>query len=106
MPKPKIPTFTLPSTSGAQFNLADIEGKALVVYFYPKDNTPGCTTEALDFREHYKAFRAAGADVVGISRDSLKSHLGFKTKMALPFDSRNEEKRLLKLLKISYFAGD
>ena len=91
MPKSIAPNFTLPSTSGTEFDLAEMEGKALVVYFYPTDNTPGCTTEALNFREHYKAFRAAGADIVGISRDSVKSHEGFKTKMALPFELLADE---------------
>ena len=62
-----------------------MKGKALVIYFYPKDNTPGCTTEGLNFRDAYTAFQRAGTDVVGISRDSMKSHEGFKAKMGFPF---------------------
>jgi len=57
-----------------------------VLYFYPKDNTPGCTTQGADFRDRHKEFRRAGADVFGISRDSLKSHEGFKAKMKFPFE--------------------
>ena len=77
--------FTLPSTSGADF-LLSAAGKPLVIYFYPKDSTPGCTTESADFRDRYADFRALGADVVGISRDSIKSHQNFKTKLELPFE--------------------
>jgi len=81
----KIRDFTLPSTGGS-FRLSDQRGKKLVVYFYPKDNTPGCTVEGADFRDRYAAFRKAGAEVVGVSRDSLKSHEGFKAKMKFPFE--------------------
>jgi len=82
---PKVRDFTLPSTGGS-FRLSDQRGKKLVVYFYPKDNTPGCTVEGADFRDRYAAFRKAGAEVVGVSRDSLKSHEGFKAKMNFPFE--------------------
>jgi peroxiredoxin Q/BCP len=77
--------FTANATGGP-FRLADHKGEAVVVYFYPKDNTPGCTTEGAQFRDAFKAFRKAGATVVGVSRDSLKSHEGFKAKMAFPFE--------------------
>ena len=77
--------FTLPSTGGS-FRLSDQRGKKLVVYFYPKDNTPGCTVEGADFRDRYAAFRKAGAEVVGVSRDSIRSHEGFKAKMKFPFE--------------------
>ena len=80
-----VPDFQAPAT-GADFRLADLRGKNLVLYFYPKDNTPGCTTEAMNFRDQYDAFEKAGATVFGISRDSLKSHENFKAKLELPFE--------------------
>jgi peroxiredoxin Q/BCP len=86
MPGKAVKDFSLPSTGGGTFKLSDLRGKKLVVYFYPKDNTPGCTVEGGDFRERYKEFAKAGAEVVGISRDSLKSHEGFKAKMKFPFE--------------------
>ncbi|MCP9759829.1 peroxiredoxin [Aquitalea sp. S1-19] len=78
------PDFTLPATSGLSFTLSAAQ-KPLVLYFYPKDNTPGCSNEAAAFRDLYSEFQAAGADIAGISRDSLKSHENFKTKFSLPF---------------------
>ena len=85
MPGKKVADFTAPATSG-EFKLSDHAGEAVVLYFYPKDNTPGCTTEGAQFRDAYNDFRKAGAVVVGCSRDSLKSHEGFKAKMEFPFD--------------------
>ena len=85
MPGKAVKDFTLPSTGGS-FKLSDQRGKKLVVYFYPKDNTPGCTVEGADFRDRYAAFRKAGAEVVGVSRDSLQSYEGFKAKMKFPFE--------------------
>jgi peroxiredoxin Q/BCP len=85
MPGKAVKDFSLPSTGGS-FKLSDQRGKKLVVYFYPKDNTPGCTVEGADFRDRYKDFRKAGAEVVGVSRDSIKSHEGFKAKMDFPFE--------------------
>ena len=82
----KIPDFTLPATGGRDFNLAAQAGKVLVIYFYPKDSTPGCTTEAQQFRDLYPEFVAAGCVVVGVSRDSLRSHQNFKAKQELPFE--------------------
>ena len=73
-----IPDFTLPATSGQQFNLAAQAGKIVVIYFYPKDSTPGCTTEAQQFRDLYDRFVAVDAKILGISRDSIKSHENFK----------------------------
>ena len=67
------------------FRLSDYRGKKLVLYFYPKDNTPGCTTESIDFRDHYQAFQETGTEIVGISRDSLRSHENFARKLDLPF---------------------
>ena len=78
--------FPLPATGGKAFMLLDFESKVRVVYFYPKDSTPGCTTEAQEFRDLYPALLAAGCHVVGVSRDSLKSHENFKAKLELPFE--------------------
>ena len=86
MPGKAVKDFSLPATGGSTFKLSDQRGKTLVVYFYPKDNTPGCTVEGADFRDHHAAFRKAGAEVVGVSRDSLKSHQDFKSKMKFPFE--------------------
>ncbi|MDK2123345.1 peroxiredoxin [Parachitinimonas caeni] len=80
------PTLALPMTGGATFDTHSLRGQAFVLYFYPKDNTPGCTTESADFRDHHAAFSAANCRIFGLSRDSLKSHEGFKTKMTLPFE--------------------
>ena len=82
----KIPDFALPATSGQQFSLAAQAGKVVVIYFYPKDSTPGCTTEAQQFRDLYDRFVAVDAVILGISRDSVKSHENFKAKQALPFE--------------------
>jgi len=80
-----VKDFSLPSTGGATFKLSAHRGTRLVLYFYPKDSTPGCTAEGADFRDRYAAFRKANCEVVGISRDSLKSHENFKAKMRFPF---------------------
>lgn len=72
-------------TGDRMFQSADYKGKRLVLYFYPKDNTPGCTTESIAFRDLYPQFQAANAEIVGISRDSLRSHESFKAKLDLPF---------------------
>jgi len=82
----KIPDFTLPATGGQTFNLAAQAGNIVVIYFYPKDSTPGCTTEGQQFRDLHAQFSAAGAVILGISRDSLKSHENFKAKQAFPFE--------------------
>lgn len=81
-----VPEFEAEMTGGARFRLSDYRGRKLVLYFYPKDNTPGCTTEALQFRDLYPRFHAAGAEIVGVSRDSLRSHDNFKAKLGLPFE--------------------
>ncbi|MFH1815718.1 MAG: peroxiredoxin [Pseudomonadota bacterium] len=80
-----IDDFTLASTSGQDFNLS-AAAKPLVIYFYPKDSTPGCTTESAAFRDLYPQFVAAGCSVIGISRDSIKSHQNFKARLELPFE--------------------
>ncbi|MGH8766549.1 MAG: peroxiredoxin [Burkholderiales bacterium] len=81
-----VKDFSLPSTGGGTFRLSEHRGKKLVLYFYPKDNTPGCTIEGSDFRDRHKDFVKAGAEVFGISRDSLKSHEGFKARMKFTFE--------------------
>lgn len=81
-----VPDFELPATGGKTFKLSQFKRRRLVIYFYPKDNTPGCTTEGMQFRDAYADFQAHHCEIVGISRDSLKSHEGFKAKLALPFD--------------------
>src|SRR6266511_4800454 len=80
------PDFTLPDQSGTPVRLGDLVGrKTVVLYFYPKDETPGCTIEARAFRDSYDRFSAAGADVVGVSSDSIASHRRFAASQALPF---------------------
>ncbi len=79
-----IPAFSASSTQG-DISLDSLRGHYAVLYFYPKDNTPGCTTEAQDFRDRYQDFVDAGCQVIGVSRDSLKSHANFTDKQSLPF---------------------
>lgn len=81
-----IQDFSLPATSNTVFRLSEKTGKVVVIYFYPKDSTPGCTTESQQFRDLLEAFAAVNAEILGISRDSLKSHENFKSKQALPFE--------------------
>lgn len=81
----QAPDFTLPADGGGKVALSDLRGKKVVLYFYPRDNTPGCTTEACNFRDDYSQIIAAGAVVLGVSPDSVKSHGGFKLKLNLPF---------------------
>lgn len=81
----KAPSFRLPSSDGGVASLAELLGKVVVIYFYPRDNTPGCTIEAQDFRDHHAALRAAGAAVLGVSRDSIASHCKFRDKYNLTF---------------------
>ena len=86
MPKQPFPDFQLPGTSGVSFKFSDQRGRPVVIYFYPKDNTPGCTTEGQEFRDLYPQFRKLECGVFGVSRDSLKSHETFKAKMGFPFE--------------------
>lgn len=81
-----VPDFSLPSTGGGEFSLKDLKGKKIVLYFYPKDSTPGCTTEGLEFSKLIKDFRKNKTEVFGISRDSLKSHDNFKCKQDFQFE--------------------
>ena len=79
------PDFTLTSDAGEQVSLSDLRGKPVVLYFYPKDDTPGCTTQACGIRDAYEAFERAGAVVLGVSPDDVKRHVKFKQKYDLPF---------------------
>lgn len=88
------PEFELPSTSGKTFKLSDYLGKTLVIYFYPKDATPGCTSQGQQFRDAYSDFQAANTEIVGISRDSLKSHENFKAKFSFPFELLSDTEEL------------
>jgi len=85
------PNFTLPTDGGGSVTLADLKGSPVVVYFYPKDNTPGCTTEAKDFRDLMGEFDKIGAKVIGISKDSVKKHDNFKQKQGLNFALASDE---------------
>lgn len=79
------PEFTLQDDTGQSRSLSDYRGQPLVLYFYPKDDTPGCTTEACNFRDDYSAYQQAGVTILGVSPDTVKSHVKFKAKFGLPF---------------------
>ena len=81
-----VADFSAAATSGLQVSLSALKGQQVVIYFYPKDSTPGCTTEGQGFRDQYAAFQAANTVVFGVSRDGLKSHENFKCKQAFPFE--------------------
>jgi peroxiredoxin Q/BCP len=89
-----IKDFSLPSTSGKTFLLSEFRGKNLVIYFYPKDSTPGCTTQGQQFRDHYEEFKNLNTEIVGISRDSIKSHENFKAKFEFPFELLSDTEEL------------
>lgn len=80
------PDFELPATGGATFKMSEYKGRGVVLYFYPKDDTSGCTTEGLDFSALHDQFQAMGWDIFGVSRDSVKSHENFKAKFSFAFD--------------------
>ena len=86
-----IPDFDLPTNGGGSLSKESLKGKNVVIYFYPKDMTPGCTTEAQDFRDHIKAFEKAGVTIVGVSKDSVKRHDNFVAKQELPFQLLSDE---------------
>lgn len=90
-PGDAAPDFDLPSESGARVRLRDLRGKRVVLYFYPKDDTPGCTTEACSFRDAWSELERRGVVVLGVSKDSPKSHLRFKEKYGLPFTLLSDE---------------
>jgi len=87
----KVPAFNLPATGDKKIRLSEFKGKNLVIYFYPKDNTPGCTTEGQDFRDLHKKFKKKNTEILGVSRDSIKKHENFKAKHAFPFDLLSDE---------------
>lgn len=89
----KAPNFTLPDQNGKEHTLADYKGKWVLLYFYPKDDTPGCTKEACTIRDNWNAFKKAGITVLGVSKDSIKSHAKFVTKYELPFTILADEKK-------------
>jgi peroxiredoxin Q/BCP len=96
-----VPDFTIAATGDRQVRLSDLKGKNIVLYFYPKDNTSGCTQESCDFRDHHPAFRKLGTVVLGISRDSLASHEKFKAKFEFPFDLLSDgDEKLCRLFNV------
>lgn len=93
-----LPNFTALKQDGTTFTSLDIQNKPAVIYFYPKDNTPGCTTQACSFRDAYQDFQDLGAEVIGISGDSVRSHQGFQQKYKLPFILLSDADRKLRKL--------
>jgi len=91
----KIADFSLPATGNQNFSLSGARGKHLVIYFYPKDNTPGCTDEGIQFRDLHGEFQRLGCSIYGVSRDSIKSHEGFKAKMSFPFELLSDPDEVL-----------
>jgi peroxiredoxin Q/BCP len=97
----KVKDFSLPSSGDGTWSLKEAAGRKLVIYFYPKDMTAGCTRESQDFRDLYSAFRKAGADIIGVSRDSVKSHDKFIDKEKLPFPLLSDaDEKLCKLFDV------
>lgn len=86
-----VPNFEISSTNNKQFNLSLVKGKNIIIYFYPKDDTPGCTNEGQQFSDNYPAFIEHNCIIVGVSRDSIKSHEKFKEKMKFPFELLSDE---------------
>ncbi|WP_339887789.1 peroxiredoxin [uncultured Flavobacterium sp.] len=93
-----VPDFKAKTQSGEKFEISNHIGKPLVIYFYPKDNTPGCTTQACSFRDQYQDFQDLGAEVIGVSGDTIESHDKFANKHNLPFILLSDEKRKLRSL--------
>lgn len=91
----KVPEFTVAATGDKTITLSELQGKKIVLYFYPKDSTPGCTLEGQAFRDSYAKFKRANTVIFGISRDSLKSHENFKTKQDFPFDLLSDKDETL-----------
>ena len=91
----KVPSFELAATGDKTIKLADLKDKKVVIYFYPRDSTPGCTKEGQDFRDNHAKFKRAGAVILGVSRDSIKSHENFKTKQEFPFDLLSDKEETL-----------
>jgi peroxiredoxin Q/BCP len=93
-----LPNFTAFKQDGTIFTSQHIQNKPVVIYFYPKDNTPGCTTQACSFRDAYQDFQDLGTEVIGVSGDSVRSHQGFQQKYKLPFVLLSDENRKLRKL--------
>jgi len=91
----KVPAFSSPATGDKDISLKDLKGKKIVLYFYPKDNTPGCTTEGQNFRDNHAKFKRAGTIILGVSRDSVKTHENFKAKHEFPFDLLSDKEEVL-----------
>jgi peroxiredoxin Q/BCP len=91
----RVENFNLPATGDQNLSLDDFSGRSLIIYFYPKDNTSGCIREGQDFRDLYPQFKAAGADILGVSRDSVKSHENFRTKQEFPFQLLSDSEEIL-----------
>lgn len=104
-----VPSFSLAATSGLQFQLSDYVGKFVVIYFYPKDSTPGCTTQGVQFRDLYQSFLDANTVIFGISRDTIKSHENFKAKFSFPFellsDAEETACQLFNVIKMKNMYG-
>lgn len=97
----KVPAFSLPATGDQTISLSSLKGKNAVIYFYPKDSTPGCTTESQNFRDLCDEFAACNTVIIGVSRDGLKSHENFRAKQSLPFDLiSDKEEELCKLFDV------
>ena len=97
----KVPDFTLPATGDQDISLSDFKGKNVVVYFYPKDSTSGCTTEGQNFRDKIATFRRRKTAILGVSRDSIKSHQNFKEKQAFPFELLSDaDEKLCRLFDV------
>jgi len=96
-----VPDFTLPATGDQDLSLSDFRGKHVVVYFYPRDSTPGCTTEGQNFRDSINTFRRRHTVILGVSRDGIKSHENFKEKQAFPFELLSDaDEKLCKLFDV------
>jgi peroxiredoxin Q/BCP len=108
-PGQPVPDFSAPATSGKNIQLSALRGRHLVLYFYPKDSTPGCTREGQDFRDLYPEFQALGTEILGVSRDGLKSHENFKCKQAFPFELLSDADeslcRLFDVIKMKNLYG-
>ena len=105
----RVQNFSLEGTSNLQFNLNDFTGKNIIIYFYPKDSTPGCTNEGIDFKDLYESFKNLNTEIFGVSRDSLKSHENFKAKYNFPFellsDPDEEVCKLFDVIKMKNMYG-
>ncbi|MEN8168963.1 MAG: peroxiredoxin [Pseudomonadota bacterium] len=91
----KVPAFSLPATGEQEIALKKLKGKNLVLYFYPRDSTPGCTTEGQNFRDLYPEFQKLNTEILGVSRDSIKAHENFKAKQSFPFELLSDKEEEL-----------